>query len=217
MPPPHVPSSDQDETTTRRSQARTPAPQLLPQPAVDRFTALSVGGSRFDGSRAGVRRVIAVLSRVGPAVGLSAHFCRSGNALRLLRGALQTRRGSVSRRDRPSPGEVNPVRDRAGLHRCVGRNASSRRLHDICQQPGGPRAVAPVEAAGMEAAAPRNGIAQDSDRWRGSDRSLHRSGTAQRSSPPRNRLRLRGRRTASFPGGTGANRRPGLARSRRIH
>ena len=141
--------------------------------------AFSVGGSRFDRSRFSVRCVIAVLSRLGTTLALSADFCCSGNALRLLGGSLQTRRRSVSRRDRPRIGEANPVCGRAGPDRCVGRNASSLRLHDICQQPDRPRAVAPVEVDCMEAATPRNRGAQDPHHWRRSNRSLHRPGTAQ--------------------------------------
>src|ERR1019366_6846922 len=111
------------EREQRSHQAQAGANAISPTPAPTHrrsIHAFSVGGSRFERSRSSVLRGISVLPGMRPALGMSAYFCGFGNALRLLGGALQLRRGSALGCGRPSSGTVNPVRDRVGLHRGMG-------------------------------------------------------------------------------------------------
>ena len=182
---------------------------------------MSLVAADFDRSRDSVRRVVAVLSRLGPAVGLSADFCGPGNAFRLLL------KGSTKRAGDPSPaGIVSAFWRESTLSRSDW--SSSLRWDEMrplaactifASSLAGLAAVAPAEADGHGSGGSREtGVAQDSHCWRRANRSLHRAEHCATIPLQRaHRSAASSMTTCLFLQRVGPNRRPGLARSRRVH
>ena len=154
--------------------------------------AFSVSCWRFNGSAGGLRSMVVFFCRLGDALGLSASVCGFGHPLRVLGGTLPIKRQSVVCRNHRDSGKVDFLRDGVGLGRRLGPHARARRRHDIRNRPVRSRIVALAAAGHVELRPRRNQIAKYSDcRWRPVG-PHDRRGAAQRSSSPRNRLRLSG-------------------------
>ena len=139
---PKRPADAIDETTTRQARARTLTQLLLPQTGVDRFTL----GELVAADLMVLVAVCGALSLFFPAWGLPWAYLPIFAVLVTLFGFSE---GVYKRAGDPSPAGIVPALAKSTLL-AIGlvfiaawrQNASCRRLHDICQQPGRPRAVA---------------------------------------------------------------------------